>query len=127
MVMRSSLHHLGLETPDPAALAVFYADAMGIQVRDGDAGAKICTATDRRLVLLPGQPKGLRYAAYAVETADALKALRQDIQKTGVAIQPGGSPLFDDAFSIADPDGTKIIFGVPGTKTTGGDLPARLQ
>ncbi len=125
--MRSRLHHLGLETPDPAALARFYEQALGMDCADGEGGAKICTATDRRLVLSAGQAKRLAYAAYAVSDRNALKALRSDIEKTGTAIVQGGSPLFADAFSITDPDGTRVVFGCPATIESGGILPARLQ
>ena len=126
--MRAPLHHLGLQSADPAALASFYRDAMGMACGPGPEGTTICTAPERHLVIAPGTPRTLSFAAYAFGDGDALARLRHRLEKAGIPVLPSPSPLFDgDAFAVADPDGTRIAFGCAEPAAAPGERPARLQ
>jgi catechol-2,3-dioxygenase len=128
--MSSTLHHLGIHTADPAALAAFYGQTLGMTCADGPDGAKICAGPDRRLVILEGVPSTLAFAAYAFEDRAALDAQQHRIEQAGQAVLPSPSPLLrDGAFSVTDPDGTRIVFGwqETGAHTELAGRPARLQ
>jgi catechol-2,3-dioxygenase len=127
--MWASLHHLGLQSVDPAALAAFYRDVMGMSCADGPGGTKICTGRDRRMVVSAGAPRTLAFAAYAFDDAEELARLRHRLKSADIPLLPSPSPLFaDGAFAIADPDGTCLVFGrdaVPAAAPA--ERPARLQ
>lgn len=122
----ANLHHLAIETLDVERMAAFYRTVLGTAgVAWMDGGAVLATRT-RRMILLPGQPKRLRYAAFALADPDRLASFRRDLRAPARAIQ---SPFFrDGAFAVADPDGNALAFGVPlAHEGLEPDLPGRLQ
>ena len=122
------LHHLQLQSGDPARLAAFYADAMDMKARRLDGGDWICEGPRRRVLFTDGPKKGLGYAGFACRDADGLAAIRAQAERGGAAILPSPSPLFGpDAFAVHDPDGNVIAFGLGGDEPTSTGLRAPIQ
>jgi catechol-2,3-dioxygenase len=106
------LHHLELESGDPAALARFYARAMDMQAEPFGQGF-IARGPARQMLFSKGRANRLGFAAFACRDAEALEALRAHVQGQGVAIIASPSPLFDQrAFAVQDPEGNRIVFGL---------------
>ena len=106
------LHHLELESGDPAALADFYGRAMEMKAERFGEGF-ICRGPGRQMLFKQGRANKLSYAAFACRDADALETLRAHVSKQGVAFIPSPSRLFDRrAFALQDPEGNRIVFGV---------------
>jgi catechol 2,3-dioxygenase-like lactoylglutathione lyase family enzyme len=115
------LHHMQLGTPNPEALARFYADALDMVARPLDDADWICEGPQRRLLFTPGEAKALGYAAFACRDAEGLAAMRARVMGKGVAIEPSPSPLFGpEAFAVRDSDGHLVAFGLAT-----GDAPRR--
>jgi len=107
------LHHLQLQSRDPAKLAAFYADAMDMTARRFEGGDWICEGPLRRVLFTPGEDKRLGYAGLACRDAAGLAAIRRRAEQGGVDILPSPSPLFGaEAFAVRDPDGNLIVFGL---------------
>lgn len=105
------LHHIELQSSNPARLAKFYGDAMQMQVEQ-KGEIFICRGPQRRLIVSKGQDKKLAVGAFAVRDADAVRLMRERATKEGLNPQDENSPLMDQAFSVVDPDGNKIVFGL---------------
>ncbi|MCH8196585.1 MAG: VOC family protein [Proteobacteria bacterium] len=109
------LHHLGLVSADAGALAGFYRRVLGYDGEELSQGQWRLAAKERQLLVSQGAEAGLGFAAFAVEDAARLEALRADIEAKGAEIGPSPSPLLDDnAFAVEDPDGNTLVFGPPG-------------
>ncbi len=129
--IKATLDHIALNSADPQALAGFYARAMGLRLQaagDGWWGE----AADRRIHFLPGPPKSLGYAAYRLADAGELVRLRERLVRAGWPEESSPSPRFSDAVCVRDPDGNRMVFGLPRRAAdidTGEEpvLPARLQ
>ena len=107
------LHHIHLQSPDPERLASFYADALDMGVdRQGD-GAFACSGPGRRLVISEGEAKKLAHGAFACRDREGLDDIRARAEAEGLEPKPVSTPLFaQDAFSVTDPDGNAIVFGL---------------
>lgn len=107
------LHHMQIQSSDPAALAAFYADTMNMTARQLDGRDWLCEGPLRRMLFTQGEDKRLGYAGFACRDAAGLAAIRARAEERGVEIQPSPSPLFGtDAFAVCDPDGNLIAFGL---------------
>ena len=107
------LHHIQLQSSDPAGMARFYADAIDMTARDLGGGDWICEGPARRVLFTPGESRMLGYGGFAVRDADGLAALREAAVRAGVDILPSPSPLFrEGAFAVRDPDGNLMAFGL---------------
>jgi catechol-2,3-dioxygenase len=130
MEASSYLHHLHLGSPDPAGLAAFYAETMDMPapVRDGEALA--LAGSQRRLMISSGAARQLHHAGFAVRDAEALGKLRARAAAEGLAPRDAGSSFFQPgAFSVTDPDGNTILFGLakPDQPTAGRPFHGPLQ
>lgn len=134
--MKAGLHHLAIRSPDPERLSGFYADALGLAVtRQGEGW--VGRGPERRIVFEAGPAKTLAYAAYAVEDAGQLEALRTRLARSDRQAAASPSPLFGEgAIMVRDPDGNALVFGLPvedaaapgGSGGSGASaFPARLQ
>lgn len=128
-LLQAQLHVLELQSPAPERLAEFYAGVLGMRCDRVDHGGIACTAPGRRLLLSRAERPGLGSAGYAFEDPDRLDALKRRIEAENVPLSSARSPFFrDGAFSVVDPDGTRLVFGVAGQARDDGDsAPARLQ
>ena len=106
------LHHIELNSTDPARMARFYADAMDMEAREA-GGTWTCEGPGRRVTFAPGENRTLGYAGFGVRDGEALGAVRALAEASGTAILPSPSPLFHDgAFAVRDPDGNLVAFGL---------------
>jgi len=120
----ATLHHLCRSTPEPERLARFYGELLGDRVEALPGGEWLVSGPGRRLVVAQGEKAAVPYFALRMKDTAHLASYRQGL---GVECEPFASHLFgEDAFSIRDPDGRKVVFGVSTEKPeTGTD--ARLQ
>lgn len=132
----ADLDHIRLDTPDPQALAGFYAAAMGMDVTPLGDGSHLVRGRERRLVIGPGVARGNPYNAFALHDQAQLERYRGHVAARGVALLPAPTPLFEDgAFAARDPDGRFAVFGVPKARFAdaasstrpAAPLPGRLQ
>jgi len=123
------LHHLCLSVRDAKAMIDFYRDGLGLTSTRLPGGSWLLSGGERSFVLEPGEPQRLVYSAYAPANAGQLDALRDKLTRLGIRIGASPSPLFrDGAFSVTDPDGGAVVFGMPrGPGTSSDRLPGRLQ
>ena len=124
------LDHLEIGCADPAVTADFYARAMGYTLTQHAQGI-LAQAPDRRLVFVPGSPKTLVSAGFALPDLEELASLRERLEQAGWASSDGPTLLFRDAVTVHDPDGNRLVFGLPHetVPSAGADRtpPARLQ
>lgn len=133
----ASLSELSLCSPDPTALADFYARALGYRFAC-DARGLLGVAVGRRLRIVHGPARTLDYAAYALAGAAEANGLRARLRAANIQMREGRWPGFTgDAISFSDPDGNAFVMGVAepaspevATAASGGSAaarPARLQ
>lgn len=129
--LQARLHHIGLGSPDCAALADFHARVMGLTLAPAPEGI-YGEAPGRRLYFVPGEAKTLAFAAFATAGAQDLKAIRQrlDLVAWPYRVHDEGTEQFmPGALSLADPDGNQLVFGQArrGEEPAEQVLAARLQ
>ncbi|MEE4452099.1 VOC family protein [Novosphingobium resinovorum] len=107
----ASLHYLELGCSDPEEMGAFYHRALAYNLTD-ESQAVVASGPDRRLVFLPGQPKTLISAGFAVPDADELTRLRDRIRLANWPSQDGATRFFTDSVTVRDPDGNCLSFGL---------------
>jgi catechol 2,3-dioxygenase len=118
------LHHLRRDSPQPERLAKFYGDLLGDRVEALGDGTWLVTGRERRMVVGKGDPAAVPYFALQMQDLAHLATYRQGLKKT----EDFESPLFaPGAFSLTDPDGRRVAFGLPKKDHAEGGLPGRLQ
>ena len=110
------LHHMELQSADPARLAAFYDRVMQMRAEKLDDKSWICRGADRTLLIAKGRDKALGFAAFACRDAEALQGVRLYVEPNNGRIEKSPSPLFDEsAFAVRDPEGNAIVFGLART------------
>src|SRR5690349_4778269 len=110
--LTATLHYLEIGCSDPAASAAFYQRAMGyVSTQQGEA--LIAEAPGRCLILIPGAPKSLVSAGFAVPDTDELNRLRDRLDTANWPYHLGATKLFHEALTLQDPDGNTFAFGLP--------------
>jgi catechol 2,3-dioxygenase-like lactoylglutathione lyase family enzyme len=81
------------------------------------------------LVVGRGEQATVPYFALEMRDPDHLAAYREALERAGARPEASPTPLFAaGAFSIRDPDGRRVAFGLPGATGQARDgLPGRLQ
>ena len=64
------------------------------------------------MLFTKGQAKGFDFAAFGCRDAEGLAELRERARSEGLNPADMASPLFTDAFSVRDPDGNGVVFGL---------------
>jgi catechol 2,3-dioxygenase-like lactoylglutathione lyase family enzyme len=106
------LHHLALQTQNPAGMAQFYADTMNMEARQ-DGSTWICEGPLRRMIFVPGESRRLDYAGFACRDAEGLDGIRQQIRRQEIELIASPSPYFGrEAFALRDTDGNVVVFGL---------------
>ncbi len=120
------VHHLALTSPDPAALAAYYADVLDMTAeRDGESWR--VTGPGRRVLLTNGPARGLAHFGLAVRDGNGLAEMRERAEREGLAPRPFEDPFVaPGAFAVTDPDGNVVVFarssGPPPRKGLHGPL-----
>jgi catechol 2,3-dioxygenase-like lactoylglutathione lyase family enzyme len=108
------LHHLRRDSAEPERLARFYGELLGDRVEALPNGEWLVQGHGRRLVVGRGASGAVPYFALAMRDAAQIADYGAALERLGVAREPSPSPLFaDGAFAVADPDGRRVVFGVP--------------
>ena len=130
MKQRFHLDHLQILSPQPAALAEFYASATLGKSTQVDESVWFCEGPARRLLFSEGGPNALGFAGYVCADEPTLARLRDRVAEHGAQIHDSCSPLFADreAFAVVDSDGNRSEFSTEGTAASGSAaLSGRLQ
>lgn len=107
------LHHLHLHSPEPERLARWYGAVMKMEVESLSGGSWLVTGPARQVIFSKGQAKKLAHAGFAVRDDEALARLRDHADKNGALPRPAETPLLKSgAFSVIDPDGNAVFFGL---------------
>ena len=112
MPIGARLYRLHLQSPQPEALAAFYARAYGLTVKQiGKVFA--CDGGGRSLQLSSGAATQLHYALYGFSDLARWQTFltRASAVLTPVVIDAGLVP--DGAVSCMDPDGNRLVFAAP--------------
>ena len=108
------LHHLRRDSREPERLARFYGELLGDSVEALPNGDWLVQGHGRRLVVGSGTSGSVPYFALAMRDATQLSEYAGALKRLGVVREPSPSPLFaDGAFAVADPDGRRVVFGIP--------------
>lgn len=109
MEIGAVIDHLHLSSPDPDALAAFYAAHYGFDVeRMGQA--RLLTAPQRRLVVSAGAPNRLKYAAWRFPDRARLANYRARVSAQVMVDLPPFDFFDAEAFAVADPEGNVAVF-----------------
>lgn len=107
------LHHIHLHSPEPDALARFYCDTMDMPVMERERDLIICRGPRRRIIISNGPAKKLAYCAFACRDQAALLSIFDRATAEGLSPAPfSGSLLAAGSFSVIDPDGNLVVFGL---------------
>ena len=118
------LHHLRRDSPQPERLARFYGELLGDRVEPLPGASWLVTGRGRRLVVGKGDAGSVPYFALQMQDAAHLEAYRKKRAKT----ESFQSPLLaEGAFSLTDPDGRRVVFGIAKESESAAGLPGRLQ
>jgi catechol 2,3-dioxygenase-like lactoylglutathione lyase family enzyme len=123
------LHHLRRDSREPERLARFYGELLGDRVEALPDSEWLVQGHGRHLIVGKGASGSVPYFALAMRDAAQLADYAAALEAAGVAREACPSPLFvDGAFAVADPDGRRVVFGIPvrnsGIRSV---LPGRLQ
>jgi catechol 2,3-dioxygenase-like lactoylglutathione lyase family enzyme len=118
------LHHLRRDSPKPEPLARFYAELLGDRAEALPDGSWLVAGRHRRLVVGKGAAGAVPYFALEMQDAAHLAAFRKSLPKAEGFVSP---LLADGAYAVSDPDGRRLVFGLPKRTEESNGLPARLQ
>jgi catechol 2,3-dioxygenase len=122
------LDHIRLDADNPARLAAFYRDALGMRPAPLGDGTTLLSGPERRVVIGAGRPGAQPYIAYRLGDEDQLGRLRHHLERKAAPILPSPTAVFaPGACAVRDPDGRLVVFGLPREDLPGGDagdLPA---
>lgn len=105
------LHHIHLSSPDPQRLAAFYGATMEMDVTRRD-GVFLLSGPGRRLIVSEGPVNKLGHGAFACRDREGLDELKATAEAKGLSPKIVDSPIMRHAFSVTDPDGNTIFFGL---------------
>ncbi|HEY2338198.1 MAG TPA: VOC family protein [Burkholderiales bacterium] len=118
------LHHLRRDGPQPEKLAKFYGDLLGDRVEALGGDQWLVAGPQRRLLIGKGKAGAVPYFGLQMQDAAHLAAYRRERKD----VESFGSPLFaDGAYAVADPDGRRVVFGLPKENSSSEGIPGRLQ
>lgn len=122
------LHHLHLRSGVPDALASFYQDLFELHRVPAPEGTVALAGGERAVVIRQGEDPGLAVAAYAARSVQDLATLRARLADLAQDAGPAVEIFFArGAFTVTDPQGRTLLFGVPRAGREPDRLAARLQ
>ncbi len=132
----AKLDHIRLDSDDPARLARFYGETLGLASRPLPDGTIALEGPERRLLIGPGKPGTQPLSAFRLGDPRQLYELRAWLGARGLPLLPSPTALFtEDSIAVRDPDGRLAVFGrardgrssMSATPRTTAMPPARLQ
>ena len=121
-------HHLALTSPDPERLAQFYAETMDMSPPQRLGQAYLVQGPGRRLIVGKGAACGLIIVGMVVRDRDGLAEIKSRAEAEGLLPQSYASELFQPgAFSVTDPDGNVMTFGLAAEEAPRKGLRGPLQ
>ena len=111
---RVFLHHIGIESKDPEKLARFYSKTMLMDIISLKKNVWHCSGPNRLLIFVPGESQKLSFAAFACFDEHDLQKIKKRVLREGLNLKSFDSLYLErGAFSLLDPDGNVIVFGIP--------------
>ena len=109
----AELDHIRFDSADPGPLAAFYRDAFAMTEQALNDGSRLLRGRDRRLIIGQGAGHEQPYSAFRFADEGRLQAFKSHLTAQGVNLMPSPTPLYSQgAFSVADPDGRQVVFGL---------------
>ena len=122
------LHHLHVVSDDSARLAEFYRRQLDLEQLPGEGPTLVLVGPERAMTISPSGQHFEPHYGYALSHGDALERLRANLSAHNMCCTTLDDPLFErGAFLIADPQGRRLVFGLPVPAHAGKGAPARLQ
>ena len=125
MSLDAHLVRLHLHSPDPAALAAFYARCYDMQQRTV-GNTHVCEAAQRAVHMSAGQANQLHYALWACNTHAAWERLCVNTAALPRVDLRGFADLPEDALGLRDPQGLCLVFVPPQAAPAPTDLSSTL-
>jgi len=99
---------------NPEPLVAFYRDGVGQTIRQLSDDLWLAEGAQRRFLIGKGDNETVGFSAFALDDPHRFDQLQKRLADAGVGIDANPSPLFGNAaFAVTDPDGQKLVFGVP--------------
>ena len=129
IIWPAKLHHLCLTSGDVTAMTQWYRDVMGMTPRKLDKNLTWLAGSQRNILLTPGKPNTVQFAAFTVLNNAHLDRLKSHLNTQLVQVDELTSPLFENnCFAFVDPDGNRILLGIANKPVGKPDpLPGCLQ
>jgi len=110
----ATFHHFRINSQNTGEMVDFYTRALSLNGQQVGDELWHLAGPGRRILIGPGANTDVPFAAFALDDADRLDALQRHFAGQGVEIEENVSPLFGNAaFTVRDPDGLRLVFGVP--------------
>jgi catechol 2,3-dioxygenase len=107
------LHHLHIESADPAGLAAFYGGVLDMSSERELGGVHFVRGPGRRLMISSGESGRFPHAGFALRDEEGFEGLRRRAVENHVSTRAFDVPYFKPgAFAVSDPDGNTIVFGL---------------
>jgi catechol 2,3-dioxygenase-like lactoylglutathione lyase family enzyme len=110
MEIGAVLDHLQLCSPQPEAMARFYAQAYAMRATPEAGGRWLCEGPGRAVAFAPGGVHRMGYAAFRFADAAAWESLRERVPAEALCEPPPGKLLDAPAFALRDPEGNVLVF-----------------
>ncbi|MEM7252714.1 MAG: VOC family protein [Pseudomonadota bacterium] len=124
----AQLDHFVLHSARPDELIRFYEEALGLAPRDLGDGRTLVEGRDRAFVVEAGDNEQVPEVGFGFRNAAGLDRFQGALEESGVAVQPTNSVCMEGpTFSVTDPDGLRLSFGVRAERTSQEGLAGRLQ
>ena len=108
-----NLDHIAIETSGKKKLANFYKNIMRMRYVVQKNKDIICMGPSRKLIIRDGKKNKFSFAGFSCKNKNNLNYFKAFVIKNGVKILDFQNPyLKKESFSISDPDGNIISFGM---------------
>jgi len=115
--LQAKLHYIMLSSPEPGRLARFYSQVFDMHLRS-DGVLWICQHMDRRLIFCEGAANTLVAAGYAAAHIAVLNSLAARLSTCLVSPDASDGCFFEPgAIAFRDPDGNRMVYGLPAGRT----------
>ncbi|MCH9675664.1 MAG: VOC family protein [Gammaproteobacteria bacterium] len=122
------LDHFVLHSARPDELLRFYEQALGLEVNDLGNGRSALAGRERMLIIDEGVSECVPEVGFGFADAAQLSGFRTTLEARGMSVSPANcSELDGPIFSVMDPDGLRLLFGISPSRPVREGLAGRLQ